>query len=46
MNDSTLYGPDLDFIAKLTGDIKSDIRNFLINVIKREELYKVKVDCI
>jgi len=46
MNESNLYGKDLDFIAKRTDDIRSDIRNFLLNVLKREELYKVKVDCI
>ncbi|CDW73194.1 UNKNOWN [Stylonychia lemnae] len=46
MNESNLYGKDLDFIVKKTDDIKSDVRNFLLNVLKREELYKVKVDCI
>jgi len=46
MNESTLYGKDLDFIVKRTDDIKSDIKLFLQNVLRREELFKVKVDCI
>lgn len=46
MNESNLYGKDLDYIAKRTDNIRQDIKQFLLNVVKREELFKVKVDCI
>lgn len=46
VNETNLYGQDLDFIMKRTDDIKADVRNFLLNVLIREELFTVKVDCI
>jgi len=46
MNDTNLYGKDLDFIVKRTDNDKQDLRLFLLNVLKREELFSVKVDCI
>lgn len=46
VKESNLYGKDLDFIVARTDDMRNDVRQFLLNVLRREELFKVKVDCI
>eukprot|EP00347_Sterkiella_histriomuscorum_P014587 403360313 len=46
MTESNIYGKDQEIIIKRTDSIKNDVKNFLLNVLKREELYKIKIDCI
>ena len=36
----------MDFIVKRTDNIKEDLQRFLLNIVRREELYKVKVECM
>lgn len=46
MNETNLYGKDLDFIVQRSDDVKKDLKLFLLNVLKREDLFTAKIDCI
>lgn len=39
------YKGDSENLIKRTGDLKEDFRGFLLRVVRREEFYRVKVDC-
>jgi hypothetical protein len=40
------YGSDNEVLVQRTDNIREDFRIFLLKVLKREEFFKVKVQCI
>lgn len=44
--DKIQYPKEIENLILTTGNSREDFRNLLLKVIKREEFFKVKIDCI